>query len=50
MLKIYDIPRADKRERCAECLELLYKKDARYPSKKHQGERFSKVCGRCRFK
>ena len=51
MLKIWEIKRSDKRDRCGECLLPFgkVKRSVKFPSNKHKGCRFPKVCYGCKL-
>lgn len=42
-LEYWDIPRSDKRERCAKCLRVFKREERKIKSKEHSGYRFDRV-------
>lgn len=51
MIKIWQIPRTDTRDRCGRCLKAFVirrKKSLSYYSKELKGSRFPRVCYNCK--
>lgn len=48
MIKTWEIPRSDKRNRCGICLKPFKKGQFRYINKKINGYRFNRACIKCR--
>lgn len=48
-LKLWKIPRADHRERCASCLRAFSRRDATFPDDRFNGYRFKRVGVCCRI-